>query len=166
VTTCTECGYNWGGPPERAVVVIGGFPDHLSRLLLGLRDSDGRLRARPAAEVWSPLEYLAHTGDAIAWYAERINRVLNEDRPALAPFDWDAHTATQRYHERRLTDVLATVRGTCASLTAELGTVTAWEREGTGSDGTPRTVAQLADRAAHEARHHLRDIELGLCERG
>lgn len=79
-------------------------------------------------------------------------------------FDWDAHTATQRYHERRLTDLLATVRGTCASLTAELAalTVTAWGREGTGSDGSARTVAQLADRAGHEAQHHLRDIELGL----
>jgi hypothetical protein len=143
-------------------VVIGGFPDHLSRLLLGVGDSDGRLRARPAAEVWSPVEYMAHTGDAIAWYAGRISRVLKEDRPALDPFDWDAHTAAQRYRERRLTDVLATVRGSCAGLAAELGTVTAWEREGIGSDGTPRTVAQLADRAAHEARHHLRDIELGL----
>lgn len=160
MTTCAECGYDWGGPPEHAVAVIAGFPDRVSRL--GLRDGDGRLRARPAAEVWSPLEYLAHTGDAIAWYAERMNRVLTEVRPALDPFDWDAHTATQRYHERRLTDVLATVRRTCAGFTAELGASTAWGREGIGSDGSARTVAQLAARAGHEARHHLHDIELGL----
>jgi DinB family protein len=161
VTTCPECGYARACPPEQAVAVIGSFPDRLNRLLLdlGLRDDD-RLRARQAGGVWSPLEYIAHTGDAIAWYAARINRVLNEDRPVLEPFDWDAHTAGQRYHERRLTDVLGTVRGTCAGLIAELGAVTAWGREGTGSDGSARTVAQLTDRAGHEAHHHLRDIEL------
>jgi hypothetical protein len=164
VTACPECSYDWYGPPAGAVAVIGGLPNRLSRLLAGVRDCDGRLRARPAADVWSPLEYLAHTGDAIAWYAGRISRVLTEDRPALDPFDWDAHTATQRYHERGLAEVLATVRGTSASLAADLGalTVTAWAREGIGSDGSARTVAQLADRAAHEAHHHLRDIELGL----
>lgn len=166
VSTCAECNYQWGGPPERAVVVVYRFPDHLSRLVLdlGLLDSDGRLRARPAAEVWSPLEYMAHTRDAIAWYSERIKRVLGEDRPALDSFDWDAFTATQRYHERRLTDVLATVRGTCATFAVELRalTLTAWRREGAGSDGSARTVAQLADRAGHEAHHHLRDIALGL----
>jgi hypothetical protein len=166
VTSCTECAYDWHGPPEYAVAVIDSFPGLLSRLLLelGVRDDDHRLRARPAAEVWSPLEYMAHTGDAIAWYAERIARVLNEDRPVLNSFDWDAHTATQRYRERHLTDVLTKASGTCASLAAELAslTVAAWEREGTGSDGSARTVAQLTDRAAHEAQHHLRDIELGL----
>lgn len=161
MTTCTECRYSWGGSPEHAV---GDFPDQLSRLLRGVRDSDGWLRARPAAEVWSPLEYLAHTGDAIGWYAARISRILTEDRPCLDPFDWDAHTAGQRYHERHLTDVLATVRGTCAGLTAGLQALTAteWARQGIGSDGSVRTVAQLADRAGHEAHHHLRDIELGL----
>lgn len=164
VRACAECGYEWGGSPEDAVVVIGGFPDRLSRLLagLGLGDGDDRLRARPGVDVWSPLEYLAHTRDAIGWYAGRINRVVNEDRPTLEPFDWDAHTAAQRYHDRRLDDVLASVRATCAGLAAELGSVTAWAREGIGSDGSARTVAQLADRAAHEAQHHLRDIEQGL----
>ena len=164
VSACAECGYEWGGPPGDAVAVIGGFPDQLSRLVvdLGLEDGDGRLRARHGAGVWSPLEYMAHTGDAIGWYAGRITRVLSEDRPALEPFDWDAYTAAQRYHERRLVDVLAGVRATCAGLAAELGSVTAWAREGTGSDGSARTVAQLADRAAHEAHHHLRDIQHGI----
>jgi hypothetical protein len=166
VTSCTECTYDWGSPPEHAVAIIGGFPNYLSQLLLdlGVRDGDGRLRARPAAEVWSPLEYMAHTGDAIAWYAARIARVVNEDRPALESFDWNAHTTAQRYHERHLADVLTNVSGACAGLSVELAslTLTAWKREGTGSDGSARTVAQLADRAAHEAQHHLRDIQLGL----
>jgi hypothetical protein len=143
------------------VEVVGGFPDRL--LEVGLRD-DGRLRTRPAAGVWSPLEYVAHTGDAIGWYGERIARVLTEDRPRLRAFDWDAHTVAQNYHERRLADVLASVRDTCADLAAVLGALTdpEWERAGVGSDGSPRTVAQLADRAGHEAHHHLGDIAHGL----
>ncbi|MFG1814944.1 DinB family protein [Kribbella sp. NPDC049174] len=166
MTICTKCSYDWDAPPEHAVAVIGGFPEHLPRLLLnlGLQDSDGPLRTRPAAEEWPPLEYMAHTADAIAWHAERINRVLTENRPTLDPFGWDAHTATHRYDERRLTDVLTTIRGTCTSLTAVLKTLPApaWQQEGTASNGSPRTITHLAARAAHEAQHHLRDIAQGL----
>jgi hypothetical protein len=31
--------------------------------------------------VWSALEYAAHMRDVIAFYRDRINRVLREDRP-------------------------------------------------------------------------------------
>lgn len=160
MSTCAECGYRWGAPPEHVVAVIAGLPDRLSRLLL----DDSRLRTRPAAGVWSPLEYLAHTGDAIGWYAERIDLVLTEDRPRLEPFDWDAHTADQRYHDRRPADVLAGVRATCGRLSAVLQALTGpeWAREGIGSDGSARSVGRLADRAGHEAHHHLRDVERGL----
>ena len=48
------------------------------------------LRTRPEPTVWSALEYAAHTRDAFTFYAERIERVLNEDRPQLTPFDFDA----------------------------------------------------------------------------
>ncbi|HJP79164.1 MAG TPA: DinB family protein [Pseudonocardiaceae bacterium] len=117
-TRCAECGYDWAGRPEDAVATIGAFPGSVARRLNERGSS--QLRTRPAAEVWSPLEYIAHTGDAIDWYAGRVNRVLTEDRPALDPFDWDAHTAGQHYHDRTLGEVLDRVTRSCARFTAML----------------------------------------------
>lgn len=161
VSRCAECGYDWAGLPEDAVAVVSGLPAELAGLV---DEPDVRLRARPAPEVWSPLEYVAHTGDAIGWYAQRIHRVLTEDRAALAAFDWDAYTESQRYRDRRLEDVLDEVAESCAAFVARLADQpeAMWAREGVGSDGQPRSVAQLAHRAAHEARHHLRDLRVGL----
>lgn len=161
MTRCAECGYDWSAPVAQAVAIIAAFPADAARLLPG--DTTPALRTRPELGTWSPLEYLAHTGDAIDWYADRVQRVLAEHRPVLEPFDWDAHTAGQRYHERRLADVLDGVERGCARLTAVLGEIAAddWRRAGVGSTGPPRTVADLVHRAAHEARHHLRDIRVG-----
>jgi hypothetical protein len=162
VRRCAECGYDWDGPTDMAVATISALPASIARHLdaAGIRDEDDRLRTRPAARVWSPLEYLAHTGDAIDWYVGRVRRVLTEDRPALDGFGWDAHTARQNYRHRHLTDVLGDLGRACASGTALLAPLSAADlgRTGTGTDGGPRTVAGLVHRAAHEARHHMYDI--------
>lgn len=159
---CQECGFDWDSPLAHARDTVEAFPARASHLLRF--GPDARLRARPAVGVWSPLEYLAHTGDAIDWYAGRIARVLTEQRPRLDGYDWDAHTAEQEYHRRAVEDVLDDIRRSCsrfAVTTADLDEA-ASQLAGVRSDGTPRTIAQLIHRAAHEARHHLRDIELGL----
>jgi hypothetical protein len=166
VTICQECGYDWTGPMPQAVRTVEALAVRVSHMLheTGTLDSDARLRARPADEVWSPLEYIAHSADAIDWYTGRIVRVRTEQRPRLDAYDWDAHTAEQAYHQRRLDDVLRDLGRSCARFTAattDLGETTQ-RLEGIGSDGTPRTAAHLVRRAAHEAHHHLRDLEIGL----
>jgi len=142
------------------------FTHHLDAV--GIWDGDERLRRRPAADVWSPLEYLAHNADAIHWYADRVQHLLAEDQPILEAFDWDAHTAQQRYDLRHLDDVLAEVHRSTTEFTALLAGLSqdAWQRAGTGSDGGRRTIAQLTHRAAHEAQHHLHDITTALPRNG
>ncbi|MBM7789471.1 DinB family protein [Tenggerimyces flavus] len=160
MSRCEECGYHWDGRPAEAIATIRELPAALSKVIGERGDRDERLRARPAPEVWSPLEYVAHTGDAIGWYEQRIHRVLTEDQPKLEPFDWDAYTEGQQYRERRLDEVLASVGWRCATFVELLENLPAatWQREGVGSGGQPRTVEQLAHRAAHEACHHLQDV--------
>ncbi len=85
---------------------------------------------------------------------------MTEQRPVFEAFDWEAHTAYQRYHEQTLDDVLSNVGVACARSAAMFSGLNAadWQREGSGSDGQPRNIEQLASRAAHEAHHHLHDI--------
>lgn len=163
---CEQCGYDWAAPIENAVAVIGNFPAALAQLMLdlGITDSSRLLRTRPGADLWSPLEYIAHTGDAIDWYYGRIDRVLTERQPTLDPFDWDQHTAAARYSDLALSDALAVVERVCAAFMQRTTVLSVRERArvGIGSGGQPRSVAVLCHRAAHEARHHLDDIRTGL----
>jgi hypothetical protein len=66
MTCCQECGYNWDSPPGDAIATIRAFPAQLSRLLriADAGNDDHRLRTRPNAKTWSPLEYIAHSGAA------------------------------------------------------------------------------------------------------
>lgn len=166
VTSCDECGYDLAGTSELAVSTVAALPKQLERLIAecSVVDADSRLRSRPAATVWSPLEYAAHIADAMRWYADRIGLTLREADPAFRDFDWDAHTDAQRYHDRQLDDVLKDVDRACGRLATTLEglTVTDRQRRGIGSAGQPRTIAMLAHRAAHEAQHHHHDIVLSL----
>src|SRR6185369_11440952 len=97
MATCVECGYDGDakGPNElvRALRTFGrGFSDRLA----AIRD-DVAVRTRPQPGAWSALEYVAHTRDAIAWYGERIARILTQDRPQLTARDWDAICEERRY---------------------------------------------------------------------
>ena len=166
MSSCSECGYDWANPPWRAVAAVRALPGRLTGLLhdLGIGNDTAALRARPAAHVWSALEYLGHTGEAIGWYADRVTRILTEERPAFGPFDWDAHTARRRYHDGHLGTVLSGLGDACTRLAAAVSGLNGdgWQRQGIASDGQPRSIEQLVNRAAHEARHHFQDIRAGL----
>ena len=130
-----------------------------------LAGADARTQSlRPAPGVWSPLEYAGHCADVMTWCGERISRLLTEDAPRFEPFDWDVHTRRRRYHDMGTRLVLSCLAESSEDLAALLRTLgpREWNRAGTGSDGTARTVADLARRAAHEAVHHALDIHAGL----
>ena len=161
--------------PERAVLggaaAVGQVIDASTSVSRAVRSRLGaappeRLVHRSQAGVWSPLEYAAHLGEAVDWYAERIQRIFREDHPRLRPYDWDRAAVVGRYSERSADRVLAALDRACRRLELlasvlgppELG---AWC---IGSDGTQRTVGQLLARAVHELVRHEMDIRVGLAQ--
>jgi hypothetical protein len=108
------------------------------------------------------LEYAAHVRGAIAWYAERIERVLREHRPQLRAFDWDAACEERRYADEEPKAVVRALAGASDDLADRLDELDdeAWSRVGIGSDGGERTVLVPARRAVHEGVHNLHDIRV------
>jgi len=160
---CAECGFDWEGTQAVDLVdELRVLPDRyrmpLTRFLPG--EDAALLRSRPEPAVWSALEYAAHTADALDFYAGRIARVLDEDRPELTAFDFDAACAQRRYNERSADEVLDGLAGSAARLADLLEVIdaAAWDRVGIGSDGGDRSVLLLARRAVHEGHHHLLDV--------
>ncbi len=122
------------------------------------------VQRRPGAEVWSAIEYAAHVGEAVCWYVGRIRRVLKEDLPQLAPFDFDAAAEEGDYHRRSIDEVVADLRTACRALADLARSVSGSQlsRCGLSSDGSPRSVALLLTRAEHELVHHELDLRRGL----
>jgi hypothetical protein len=110
--------------------------------------------------VWSALEYAAHTRDAFGFYRDRINRVLDEDRPHLDTHDWDAMAEARRYNDEEPANVADGIEMVCVGLTDRLSSLApgGWDRVGIGTSGDERPVRVLAIRALHEGHHHLLDI--------
>jgi hypothetical protein len=125
-------------------------------------DGPAVLRRRPAPEVWSALEYAAHTRDVLAFYRERVERVLGEDRPTLHAVGFGSLEVEERYNDEDPTAVADGVADGATRLGQLLGGLdeAGWERVGLASDGSgaERTVRVLAERAVHDGSHHLLDI--------
>lgn len=163
MAACTQCGFAGAAAPAcRAIQSVSVLPEAVNRMLAGA-DAQTQ-RRRPASGGWSPLEYAGHCADVMTWYGERISRLLTEDTPQLRPFDWDAHTQHRDYRGGRTEEILDQLSRSCTDFVTMLSGIGPddWNRMGTGSDGTTRTVADLARRAAHEAVHHTLDIRAGL----
>lgn len=118
---------------------------------------------RPAPQVWSPLEYGAHTRDVLRLFQERLARMLTEEEPTLA--DWDPNEAALQggYHDADPDTVAAEILTEAEKLATAVEAVPAGaaERRGLRSDGAAFTVTTLMQYLVHDLVHHLWDVTEG-----
>jgi len=115
-----------------------------------------QLRARPVAGMWSVLELVCHLADSEALFADRMKRVLAEDRPALPFADPARCVAALAYHERDAAEEVAFIgllrRQMARILQAQ--PADAWQRVGIHSKEGERTLEQLLRKAVDHLEHH------------
>ncbi len=164
---CEACGFvDVAVSMADAVAALRGFGRRyrapLTRFLPG-EDGDALLRARPAPEVWSALEYAAHVSEVFAWYDEWVRRSLVEDDPVIDAPTPDEAAEAGAYHERDPGDVVDAIVANAEALAATFEGVPeeAWSRCHVRR-GQPRSVLFTARRAVHEGGHHLLDIGRGM----
>ena len=160
--TCAECGFDFEVNTEAIAARSDALPIVVKELL-ELAPA-GSIRRRPAPGLWAPVEYAAHIGEALNWYARRIERIVADDLPQLEPFDFDAAAEAGAYAQRGIHEVVADLTAACQRLASIVRSVSDAELRlcGVGSDGSRRTVASLLARADHEAVHHELDLRRGL----
>jgi hypothetical protein len=156
---CAECGFDWALGRPAIVACIAGAPERFLNAV-GNPPPSG-LGSRVLPGVWSPLEYVAHTGDALGWYGERVRQIVDGSGPLAAGPDWDrllgAHAA-ERWSAVDALRFLGEVAEPLGTLLEGLGPGT-WQSTGSTPAGGRRSVAELARRAAHEVRHHAFDVQ-------
>ncbi len=133
-------------------------PALLKQAVAGLNDRQLRTPAPPGK--WSVMEIVCHIADAEIFYADRIKRVLVEDRPTMFSADPDQFVARLGYDIRDLDEELAVVASIRAQVTRILRSATAsdLERVGVHSTDGPLTLAALLKRIANHIPHHIKFI--------
>jgi uncharacterized damage-inducible protein DinB len=113
--------------------------------------------ARPIAGKWSTLEVVCHLADFEPVFADRMKRVLAEERPTFFGADENCFAAALAYHERDLEEELGIIERTRSQMARILRTLPAeaLARVGIHNERGPRTLEQLLTVAINHIPHHV-----------
>ena|ERR1700677_2761750 len=120
-----------------------------------------QLLARPVAGKWSTLEVVCHLADFDPIMADRMKRVLAEDKPSLLGADENRFVAALVYHDRDLEEELTIVDKTRSQMARILRKQpeSALQRIGVHNERGPRTLEQLLAGAINHVNHHVKFIQ-------
>jgi hypothetical protein len=133
-------------------------PALLRRAVAGM--TPDQLKARPVAGKWSTLEVVCHLADFDPILADRVKRILAEERPQLIGADEKRFATALAYHQRDLEEELAIIERIRSQLARILRTHpdTILQRVGVHNERGPRTLEQMLTSAINHIPHHVQFI--------
>lgn len=166
--TCTECGFDARAWKVRdALGLLRATGEWWAMATEGL---DRRtLNARPAANVWSALEYGVHTSLVTAVLRTGIELIVANDGVVLPSIPEGADAAADDHAadldpEAILADIEREAHA-LASLAADVPR-SRWRQVGVTADGSVIQAEAALLHAAHDASHHFFDVARGLAAVG
>ncbi|TMQ70887.1 MAG: DUF664 domain-containing protein [Candidatus Eisenbacteria bacterium] len=141
-------------PQERQQMIAryGQGYDEVASALEGL--SETALSSRPLPEKWTAREIVHHLADSESISAQRLRKLLAEDKPIIHGYDQERYAMLLRYNERPLEPALEAFRAartTTAQILAHMSQED-WEREGWHTESgryTPETWLTIYAAHAH-----------------
>jgi hypothetical protein len=120
-----------------------------------------QLRARPVAGKWSTLEVVCHLTDFDPIMADRMKRVIAEEKPLLVGADENRFAAALAYQDRDIEEELTILEKTRAQVARILRKLPpeALQRVGMHNERGPRTLEQLLTSATGHISHHLEFVK-------
>jgi hypothetical protein len=155
---CAECGYDARSTP--AATVAGRLGEEVDFWREALAGPDDLVRRRPAAQVWSVLEYGCHVRDIFLVTTSRVELICTEDVAEFPNWDQDATAVADHYAAQQPERVSAQLTDAAHVLADRLDALTPaeWGRSGRRSDGSGFTTDSLARYFLHDLVHHHWDI--------
>ena len=160
---CNACGFSGAGYDDASLLdELRGLG---TRWRAVIERSGANLRIRPSADVWSAIEYAAHTRDITALHAFGVEQALTVDEPSYPAIAGDdlIESAALTYADEDPDEVVRALddhAARLARLASDAGPG-AWSRGLTIGDSRS-DVRRLLEHALHDSLHHLDDVERGL----
>jgi hypothetical protein len=122
--------------------------------------SPEQLRARPVPGKWSTLEVVCHLADFDPILADRMKRIIAEDRPTLLGADEKRFAAALAYHDRDLEEELSLIEQTRRQVGRILRTLKpeALSRVGVHNERGELTLERMLTIATRHIPHHVQFI--------
>ena len=154
---CPECGLDTGSFGREA---IPGMVRANAAAWQAVLTGPGDHAARPAADLWSPLEYGCHVRDVYRLYGYRLSLMLTEDDPLYPNWDQNETAVSERYGEQDPREVSAQLTEAAHAIADRFSEVTGdqWLRKGRRDDGARFTVETFGRYFIHDPVHHLYDV--------
>jgi uncharacterized damage-inducible protein DinB len=145
--------------PDSLIADYLAGPQKLRQAVAGLTAE--QWDARPIAGKWSTREVVAHLADCEPVYADRMKRVIAEDRPTFFGLNPDAFASRLAYSARDMNEELALIESVRRHVARILRTLPAgdFERLGNHSVDGPVTLETLLRRITNHIPHHIQFIE-------
>jgi hypothetical protein len=120
-----------------------------------------QLLARPIAGQWSTLEVVCHLADFDPILADRMKRIIAEDRPPLLGADEKHFAAALAYHDRDVEEELRILELTRSQMGRILRTLSpdALKRVGVHNERGELTLERMITLATNHLPHHLAFIQ-------
>jgi len=159
---CEACGFDGAGYDPGAL--RAAWLGLATRWRAQLREADDLVRTRPAAGVWSAVEYAAHSRDITALHAFGVEQALSGTEPVYPAIDdslVDSAAATYAGDDPvEVIDELDRQACRIAELTEGIDAA-AWTLGLTIGDERIE-VRRLVEHGLHDFMHHLGDVDRGI----
>ena len=116
-----------------------------------------RLRAERFGD-WTALEVIGHVADMADLFAERVRRIVDEDRPRLPSVDQDAIAAERRNNEGDPLAFARRIQAAHGEIVRLLATAANRERPGIHEELGDVDAAYIAAYEARHAHEHVSDL--------
>lgn len=134
-------------------------PAQLREALKGL--TPVQLRAHPVPGKWSCLEVVCHLADFDPILADRMKRIIAEEKPTLLGASENAFAKALAYEQRDAEEELKLIELTRSQMGRILKTLPAeaFNRTGMHNERGDLTLMRMVDLAANHIPHHLKFVQ-------
>jgi hypothetical protein len=147
--------------PSLAQMIEGYLegPATLRKAVAGMNRE--QVQARPVAGKWSTLEVVCHLADFDPILADRMKRIIAEDKPQLLGADEKHFAAALAYHQRELEEELTLIEKTRSQMARILRALPAeaLNRVGVHNERGPLTLERMIATATNHIPHHVKFIQ-------
>lgn len=151
---CRSCGFDWDLAPRQAVTMVAEAP---ARFRTRLEAATGRERHPDLG--WAPAAYVIHVADNLRIWSERLAGTGRGEVTEVPGYDPDVLAEARSYATTTLASALWSLDWSARAWVEAVNEALAVKVVLRHANRGPQRAEDVARSNAHDAHHHLHDID-------